>query len=491
MPLMNLLSVKEMYRADALAVSAGVPSRDLMEAAGRAVVREIRRRWSLRPVSVLCGPGNNGGDGFVAARLLDDAGWPVRLALMGKRENLKGDAAFNAGRWQGPVEALGPAVLDGAGLVLDALFGAGLTRPMEGAAHDVIEAVNERGLNCISIDMPSGVDGDTGRVLGTAPRACLTVTFFRPKPGHFLFPGRPYIGELVIAGIGIPEGVLDEITPKTSLNGPDLWRDRFSRPSPEGNKYGRGHAVVLGGAVMTGAARLAAAGARRVGAGLVTLAAPAEVFSVYASGAPGVIVTGLKEEGDLAELLSDPRKNAVLAGPGLGLNEEARKKTLAVLRAGKACVLDADALTLLAADPQALFAAAAGSPCLLTPHEGEFARIFPDMADEAGKLERVRAAASASGAVVLLKGADTVIAAPDGRAALNANAPATLATGGSGDVLAGFALGLMAQGMEPFEAASAAAWLHGEAASRFGPGLIAEDIPDALPEVLESLRPDF
>ncbi len=488
---MRLLSVKEMSRADALAVSMGASSRDLMEAAGRAVVREIRRRWRPRPVAVLCGPGNNGGDGFVAARLLGNAGWPVRLASMGKRESLKGDAAYNAGRWEGPVDPLSPAVLDGAGLVLDALFGAGLARPVEGAAREVIEAVNERGPDCVCVDMPSGVDGDTGRILGTAPRACLTVTFFRPKPGHFLFPGRPRVGELVVAGIGIPEGVLGEIAPKTHLNGPGLWRDRFPRPSPEGNKYGRGHAVVLGGAVMTGAARLAADGARRIGAGLVTLAAPAEAFSVYASGAPGVIVKGLKGDKDLRELLSDPRKNAVLAGPGLGLNEDARKKTLAVLRAGKACVLDADALTLFEGDPETLFAAATGSPCLLSPHDGEFARIFPDMAGEAGKLERVRAAASASGVVVLLKGADTVIAAPDGRAALNANAPATLATAGSGDVLAGFALGLMAQGMEPFEAACAAAWLHGEAASGFGPGLIAEDIPAALPAVLKSLAPDF
>jgi ADP-dependent NAD(P)H-hydrate dehydratase / NAD(P)H-hydrate epimerase len=478
-----LLTVDEMYRADAAAAAGGVPSLDLMEAAGSAIARHIVRRWPKQPLAVLCGPGNNGGDGFVVARLLDKSGWPVRVFLLGERGALKGDARVNAERWQGDAVPLDGSIPDDCRLVVDALFGAGLARPLDGAAGAAIEAINQRGMTCVAVDMPSGVNGDTGEVMGVAPTATTTVTFFRRKPGHMLLPGRQLCGDVAVADIGIPASVLGEIAPCTFANGPRLWRDRFPQPALADHKYSRGHAVIVGGAEMTGAARLAARGARRIGAGMVTIAAPPEVFSVYASDWPGTLVKPVADETAFADLLGDGRKNAVLIGPGAGVDRTTKERVLAALGADKACVLDADALSVFEDDPGALFRAAP-TTWLLTPHEGEFQRLFPGAGD---KLTRARRAAQTSGAVIVLKGADTVIAAPDGRAIVNDTAPPELATAGSGDVLAGFALGLMAQGMDTFEAAAAAVWLHGAAAVTFGPGLIAEDLPDVLPGVLSRL----
>ena len=478
-----LLSVDEMYRADAGAARRGVPSLDLMEAAGAAVARAVLRRWSPRSVVVLCGPGYNGGDGFVVARLLKAAGWPVRVALLADRDRLKGDAAVNADRWEGPVEPLSVGGLDGVAVAVDALFGAGLGRTLEGPPRSVVEAINERNIDCVAVDIPSGVHGDSGEVLGAAPRCAVTVTFFRRKPGHVLFPGRGLCGAVETADIGIPEAVLDDIEPRTAANAPSVWRQAWPPATAEGNKYHRGHAIVVGGRRLTGAARLAAQGARRIGAGLVTVAAPAEAFPIYAAGSPGTMVAAVDDDRAFEALLADKRKNAVLVGPGAGVTEHTRDRVLAALATAKSCVLDADALTAFASDPETLFDAIR-STCVITPHEGEFARLFDRQGD---KLSRTRKAAEQSGAVVLLKGADTVVAAPDGRACIAENAPPTLATAGSGDVLSGFVLGLIAQGMPAFEAASAATWLHGEAAAAFGPGLIAEDLPQALPAVLRAL----
>ncbi len=486
----EVLSVEEMSRADAAAVAAGVPGTTLMENAGRAVAEAVQARHAPRPVLVLCGPGNNGGDGFVAARHLAAAGWPVRLALLGARERLKGDAAHHAGLWDGPVEALdegaAAGLLDGARLVIDAMFGAGLARALEGAARAVAEAVNDAGLPVCAVDVPSGVSGDTGEVVGEAAvQASFCVTFFRKKPGHLLLPGRMMCGEVVVADIGIAERVLPDIAPRTWENGPELWLAHIPQRRLDSHKYVFGHALVVGGAAMTGAGRLAARAALRVGAGLVTVACPREVLPIYALSAASVIAAALDAEADYLDLLADGRKNAVLVGPGNGVNEVTRTRALAALRAGKAVVIDADAITSLRDRPAELFEAVAG-PCVLTPHEGEFARLFPDLAGD--KLSRARAAAARSGAVVLFKGGDTVLAAPDGRAAINANAPPTLATAGTGDVLAGFIVGLLAQGLKSFEAACAATWLHGAVGAALGPGLIAEDLPEALPAVLGRLR---
>ncbi len=478
-----------MYAADKAAIAAGVNGLMLMEAAGAAVARVIEARWPRGPVAVLCGPGNNGGDGFVIARLLAEKGWPVRVALFGSADALKGDAAVNAGRWRGTVQPLAADILDGASVVVDALFGAGLKRALDGAARDVVTAINLRGAPCVAVDMPSGVDGDSGGILGegagVAPRCAATVTFFRPKPAHLLYPARDLCGDLTVADIGIPESVLTEIAPTVAHNTPALWTLPAYRWSD--HKYDRGYAVVIGGGVMTGAARLAARAARRAGAGLLRLAAPARAGPLYAADMPGAFVQALDTEGDLAELLSDPRRNGVLIGPGAGVGGETRARVLAILASGKAAVLDADALTSFADAPGPLLAAirAARAPVVLTPHDGEFGRIFKAAAGS--RLARARAAAAESGAIVVLKGADTVVAAPDGRAAITANAPPWLATGGTGDVLAGLVLGLLVQKMPAWEAACAAVWLHGEAGRTLGRGLIAEDLPEALPPVLAAL----
>lgn len=472
-----LLTVEEMGRADRLAVDYGRPGFELMRNAGTAIADAVRRRWSPRPVLVLAGPGNNGGDGFIAAERLQAAGWPVRLALLGSREALSGDAAQAEKAWSGPVEPLGPQALGNARLVIDALFGAGLKRPVSDAAQEVLEAAES--LPLVAVDLPSGIAGDTGAVLGHAPRAVLTVTFFRKKPGHLLLPGRLHCGEVVVADIGIPEEVLDDIGPAAFENGPDLWS--LPVPGPESHKYTRGHAVVWGGADTTGAARLAARGAMRAGAGLVTVSAPDEAWPVYAASLPGALVVRRNGPDDFRRMLEDGRKNAVLVGPGAGLGPETRDAVEAACARPGAVVLDADALTAMAGRlPEGR-----GDAGLLTPHDGEFARLFPFDGD---RLSRARAAAAASGWIVLLKGADSAVAAPDGRAAISANAPPWLATAGSGDVLAGMAAGLMAQGLAAFEAAAAATWLHGEAAAAFGPGLIAEDLPDMLPAVLRRMH---
>ncbi|BBK42762.1 bifunctional NAD(P)H-hydrate repair enzyme [Allostella vacuolata] len=475
-----LLTVAEMGRADAAAIAGGTPGAVLMEAAGRAVAVAVARRWQPCPVVVLCGPGNNGGDGYVAARWLARAGWPVTVARFGDPARLAGDAAHHARLWSGPVRAMAPDVVDGAGLVVDAIFGAGLSRPVDGVAAATLARAAAAGTPVVAIDVPSGLDGDTGRVRGHAVAAALTVTFFRRKPGHLLQPGRGLCGPTLVADIGIPPAVLDTIAPATFANAPGLWRAARRLRGADDHKYRFGHAVVVGGGRLTGAARLAAHAAARAGAGLVTVAAPVAALAGYAA-QPAALL--LAADAEIPALLEDPRRNAWLLGPGGGAGPALRTLAATVLAAGRATVLDADALTAFADRPADLFRAVRG-PTILTPHDGEFARLFAVQGD---RLARARAAAAESGAVVVLKGADTVIAAPDGRAAINGNAPPWLATAGTGDVLAGICVGLLAQGMPAFEAAAMAVWLHGAAGGACGPGLIADDLPAAIPAVLGGL----
>ncbi|HEY2676738.1 MAG TPA: NAD(P)H-hydrate dehydratase [Steroidobacteraceae bacterium] len=480
-----LLSVAQMQEAERLTMAAGTTGFVLMQRAGEAVAREITRRYAPQPTAILCGPGNNGGDGLVVAFELAKSGWPVRLALYGDAGSLQGDARMHAQRWAGGMEPLTPRVIESAALVVDALFGSGLNRRLDARAIETLALAERRGVPIIAIDTPSGVMGDSGESHG-ATRSNCTVTFMRKKPAHVLLPGRDLCGEVVIADIGIPAALLDMLSLNTWENDPALWLDRLRPPNSSDNKYRRGHALLYGGYPVTGAARMAGRAAARIGAGLTTIAVPDQALAIYAAALTSIMVQPLREASDFERLLTDARYTAFLIGPGAGVNEGTQARALRMLQTTKPVLLDADAISAFAAQPEALFQAIRG-PCVITPHEGEFKRIFNAAGD---KLSRARSAASRSGAVVVLKGSDTVIAAPDGRAIINSNAPPTLATAGSGDVLGGLILGLLAQGMDAFHAAAAGAWLHGAAAAEFGPGLIAEDLPEQIPAVLRRLARD-
>jgi ADP-dependent NAD(P)H-hydrate dehydratase / NAD(P)H-hydrate epimerase len=470
---LELLTPAEMARADAAAIAGGVSGTALMEAAGRAVARAAQSRFRPCRTVVLAGPGNNGGDGYAAARLLERAGWPVAIAALGPPRP-GSDAAQAAARWRGPMVPFGPAEVRRAELVVDAVFGAGLGREVDGlAAETLASAAAAAAAPLLAVDVPSGVDGETGAVRGLAPRAALTVTFFRRKPGHLLMPGRELCGAVLLGDIGLPDSVLPAIGSRAFHNRPGLWSPPLLTGG--GHKYTRGHLTIVGGGAMTGATRLASGAAHRAGAGLVTVAAPdAAAAATYRAGAPDTIVS----TEPVASLLDDERRAVWLLGPGLPPTAETRDALSRIISAKRAAVVDAGALLACADTPDALSGAA-----VLTPHAGEFARVFGPVGDN--KPAAARAAAARTGAVVLLKGADTVIASPDGRVAINDNAPPSLATGGSGDVLAGVIAALLCQGMAPFEAAAAGAWLQGEAARLHPrPGLVAGDLINLLPGAL-------
>jgi hydroxyethylthiazole kinase-like uncharacterized protein yjeF len=495
---MEVLTTTEMEQADRLTIAGGTPGFALMLSAGQAVAQAAMDLVEQGPILVVAGGGNNGGDGFVAAAEMAARGRDVSIILLCERDSLKGDAALAARGWKGALLPFNPQAIRTPALIIDALFGAGLNRTVEGDAHTMIEAINASGAPVLSVDLPSGINGTTGAVMGVAVRATETVTFFRRKPAHLLLPGRLYCGRVRVADIGIDAAVLDEIRPTTFENDPDLWRGSFPVPRIDGHKYARGHAVVVSGDMTaTGAARLAARGALRAGAGLVTLASPRDALAVNAAALTAVMVRVFDTSAEFADLMADRRLNACVIGPGAGVGQRTRDLVLAALSAKPGLVLDADALTSFADAPDRLFEAIKtdGFPQLvLTPHEGEFHRLFSDVGNTDplhSKLERARIAAERSGAVVLLKGPDTVVAAPDRRAAIAANAPPWLATAGSGDVLAGIIGGLLAQGVPAFEAACIGVWMHGEAGSEAGPGLIAEDLPEVLPAVFRRLYDDL
>ncbi|HMI97734.1 MAG TPA: NAD(P)H-hydrate dehydratase [Micropepsaceae bacterium] len=488
----EILTVAEMSEADRLTIGSGVASLTLMESAGSAVADAVDANYPVASVLVLCGPGNNGGDGFCAASHLRKRGYDVRASCLAEPASLEGDAAEMARRWRGPLSLFTPDVIEGATLIIDAIFGAGLSRPLDGPVAEMARAVNASRCPALAVDVPTGLHGDMGRPLDGKDGVCFlaerTVTFFRKKPGHVLLPGRFLCGKTDVADIGIAEWVLNIIRPRTFDNGLAQWRAEFPRLRSDAHKYQRGHAIVVSGPIhATGAARLAARGALRVGAGLVSVASLPEAVAVNAAQLTAIMVKPFDGPKGLSGLLADKRFNAAAIGPGCGVGARTQDLVAAVLASGAAAVLDADALTSFAEDPNALFRQLRES-CVLTPHEGEFERVFPGLLETMpSKLAAAREAARLAGCVLLLKGPDTIIAGPDGRAAINANAPPWLATAGAGDVLTGMIAGLMAQGMKPFDAASAAAWLHGEAATRFGLGLIAEDIPEQLPAVLKAM----
>jgi ADP-dependent NAD(P)H-hydrate dehydratase / NAD(P)H-hydrate epimerase len=490
----ELLNPAQMAEADRRTIAAGTTGEKLMDRAGRAVADVLANRYPLGTrVVVACGPGNNGGDGFVAARILRERGYPVRVSLLGSREALAGDAAKAAGKWGGDVSTISASSLNGADVIVDALFGAGLSRNLDGKAKAAIEQVAGSGLPVVAVDLPSGIDGGTGQVRGAAVRAIETVTFCRRKPGHLLFPGRTYCGRIHVADIGISTSTVVAVNPRTFTNEPVLWRQALPVPSADGHKYDRGHAVVVSGPMhATGAARLAARAALRAGAGLVTIAAPKSAVPILASALTAVMVREANGVKGLAALLADKRLNVVLLGPGQGVGKGTREAVAAAAKADRALVLDADALSSFSESAESLARLISRLPAaVLTPHEGEFARLFRrdnQVVRADSKIDRARAAARKMNAVIVLKGPDTVIAAPDGRAAIANNAPAWLATAGTGDVLAGIVAGLLAQQMPVFEAACAAVWLHGAAGNEAGPALISEDLDAALRIVLRALH---
>jgi hydroxyethylthiazole kinase-like uncharacterized protein yjeF len=495
---MEVLTSAEMERADRLTIAAGTPGFALMMSAGQAVAEAAMDLVPDGPILVVAGPGNNGGDGFVAAAELAARGREVQVILLCERDSLQGDAASAARGWKYPVLPFNPQAIGRPALIIDALFGAGLDRPVKGEAHDMIAAINANGAPVLAVDLPSGINGSSGAVMGVAVHATATVTFFRRKPAHLLLPGRLHCGRVQLADIGIDARVIAEIMPQTFENIPRFWRKSFPHPRVDGHKYARGHVIVVSGDIAaTGAARLSARGALRAGAGLVTLASPRDALAINASALTAVMVRPIDTVVEFAELWTDKRLNTCVIGPGAGVSDRTSDFVLTALSAQRGLVLDADALTSFAQAPDHLFEAIKSSQdrqVVLTPHEGEFPRLFSDISNKhplRSKLERVRAAALRSGAIVLLKGPDTVVASPDGRATIAANAPPWLATAGAGDVLAGMIAGLLAQGAPAFEAACIGVWMHGEAGGEAGPGLIAEDLTEVLPAVFRRVYDKF
>jgi NAD(P)H-hydrate epimerase len=484
----SVVSSAEMRAAEQAYFAGGNDSYALMRRAGAAVADAIMNAHvpDVGKVLILCGPGNNGGDGFVVGELLRQARYDVHVASMRSLEHYHGDAAKAAQGWGqgGSVLPFEPAAFPKPAVIVDALFGIGLDRKLDEKVGGVIDWVNRSGAVIWAVDIPSGISADDGRILGSAIRASHTVTFGWAKAGHLLLPGRAYCGALSVAPIGLDRAVLPE--GRAFRNDPSLWGNALRRPGPLDHKYSRGHALVIGSSEMPGAGRLAALAARRIGAGMLSVAAPAETLALYMADQPGIIARPAARTEDLVEILMDRRISAVLVGSGLVPNAAAREAVITALSAGRPSVVDGGGLTAFADRPEVLFTL--GRPdVVLTPHEGEFSRLFPDLGPELGKLERSRRAAVRAKSVIVMKGSDTVIAAPDGRVVINDVSSPYLATAGSGDVLAGLTVGLVAQGMIAYFAAAAAVWFHGKAGIARGPGLIAEDLPGAIPDLLAGL----
>jgi len=481
----EILSSQQTYAADSATIKSGTPSINLMENAGCTIVDTITQRFFKQPTLVLCGPGNNGGDGFVVARRLAQLGWEVDVKIFDKKKQFKNDAKTAYSKYTGNITALDSNFSKKYGLIIDAIFGVGLSRPIDGELAEIIPIINDSGAKIIAVDMPTGVNADTGQIMGVAIKANLTVTFARKKIGQVLLPGKQYCGETIVTDIGIKDQFIKCQNIKIYENLPILWLQKFPHYDISAHKYSYGHAVVNSGrANQSGAAKLSSIAALRMGAGLVTISCPIESKEIYAANALSVMTYPCDNIEEFKNFLADLRKNVILLGPGNGVNERTKDFTIAAIESGKKVVLDADAITVFADQPDDLFRIIK-QDIVMAPHQGEFNRIFHNKANT--KIDLVQAATKESQATILLKGSDTVIASPSGECSVNTNAPAWLATAGSGDVLSGIITGLMARGMTGFDAACAGAWIHAEAANIFGPGMISSDIVDMLPTVLQTL----
>jgi len=480
----EILSAEQMVAADRMTIARGTDGFALMQRAGDGASSIIKTLYKPQRVLVLCGPGNNGGDGYIIACGLRDAGFDVAVWALVPPDNLTGDARRAYEAWGADCSA----ELDGQTLVIDALFGTGFNKEIEEPLLSLFKQIEKLEADVVAVDIPSGVSGTTAAADPVTLKAAHTITFACKKLGHCLMPGKNFCGRVHVVDIGIPHAVVVEAGFSAHENHPDLWKSAFPHKKTEEHKYSHGHAVIAGAPKMTGATRLAAEACARIGAGLTTVIAPAGAATVYRETlAPHVIIEDRTD--GLKAHLADERRNAVLVGPGAGQDDASALQAdiLDVLRTQKTVILDADALTVFGSDREKLYSAL-NNNSILTPHEGEFARLFPDL--DGFKTQRAQKAAQASGAVIVLKGPDTVIVAPDGRTVINTNAPPWLATAGSGDVLAGMIVGLAAQGMAPFDAACAAVWIHGAAAYLFGEGLVASDIATKIPAVLGELHGD-
>ena len=476
-----LLTPAQTQSADRAYVAAGGDSWQLMRNAAGVVTGYILNTLPCRPLHVLCGPGNNGADGLVVAAMLREIGWPVSVSRLAALPS-SGDGEKAVALWGDEVPLADPQNPGAATYYLDALFGAGLNRDLDGAAATLVRAINDSGRTVISIDMPSGIDGADGAIRGAAIRAHHTVSFFRAKPGHWLMPGRDACGQLHIGQIGLTPIHVSE-TIRTALNDPLIWREALPGLDVR-HKYERGRLWIAGGAEMTGAASLAASAAMRAGAGLVGIAAPTKAADIYRGRERALVVSEADSLDRFASLLVEKKPDAIVIGPGLGLDADSKDKVGVVLGHGVPAVIDADALTGFADDPDALFWQLSAHH-VLTPHEGEFARLFPDLTGS--RIDRARDAAERAGAIIILKGRDTVIAQPDRSVLINNNAPTSLAVAGSGDVLAGIIGALLARGMSADKAAPAAVWLHGAAGKLAENGAIADDLPGCVGRVLARL----
>ena len=480
-----VLTNQEMQEVDRLTITRGTPGICLMKNAGRVIADWIQRHWLKRPVVILCGPGNNGGDGVMVAYHLQRLGWQ-EVTLLALSE-FQGDARLAFMMWAGQAPSPAtPETLSRAlaphSIVVDALFGTGLKRPLEGQTRQLVESLSATSHPVIAIDIPSGIDGNTGTVMGTAIRADFTLTFLRKKPGHVVLPGRAYCGEVFVCEIGLDSSTLEIIRPQMVENTPRLWFDHLPQPDPSSHKYTRGHAVVLGGSQMTGAARLATHACQRIGTGMVTLACTSDREELYRSVMISPIVEVISDRESFSQLLAKRYRSGILIGPGSGVSPLIAELIVSALETRLPCVLDADALTLLSHTPLPLHPLV-----ILTPHEREFSRLFPALST-LPRLQKVQQAAALWQCVVVLKGNDTLIASPEGALAITTNGCPYLASAGTGDVLAGLITGLLAQGMPPFQSACAATWIHNSAAHHLNAGLIADDLPQAIPSVLQTLN---